>query len=236
MPASPPITPSSPTAATTAASHGLWLCLSCGELCPAAAHSEQRPCPRCHAPVRERKPQSLSRCAALTLAAAALYLPANLLPVTYYSSLFDAQNDTILSGIVYLWLGGSWPLAVLVFIASIVVPLFKLMALGYLLLSVRRASTQHRIRRLRLYRALEAVGRWSMLDVYVITWLVALVHIQALATITPGPGAIAFGAVVVLTMLATQSFDPRLIWDAVTPTVPADPARQQPALPTDPLP
>jgi paraquat-inducible protein A len=144
-----------------------------------------------------------------------MYIPANLLAVTQTSSIFESQSDTILSGIVYLWMDGSWLLAMLVFVASIVVPLFKLLGLSYLLISVHRRSRRHARRRTELYRALELIGRWSMLDVYVITWLAALVHIQTLANITPGPGAMAFGAVVVLTMLATQSFDPRLIWDAI---------------------
>ena len=178
--------------------------------------------------VYRRKPYSVSRCWALLIAAAALYVPANLLPVTVTSSLFDTQSDTILSGIVYLWHEGSWPLAVLVFIASILVPLFKLVFLSCLLVSVQRRSARSPRGRTRVYRVLELVGRWSMLDVYVITWLAALVQIQSLATITPGPGAMAFGAVVVLTMLATRSFDPRLIWDPVAANQPTHPDHTAP--------
>jgi paraquat-inducible protein A len=181
---------------------------------PAASH---RTCPRCGAKVHARKPDAVGRCWALLLAATALYIPANLLPVTRTRSFFGEQSDTILSGIVYLWLDGSWPLALLVFIASIVVPLSKLVILSYLLISVQRHSRHAPQHRLRLYRLLEIVGRWSMLDVYVVTLLAALVQIQALARITPGPGAVAFGAVVVLTMLATQCFDPRAIWDPLDP-------------------
>jgi paraquat-inducible protein A len=132
-------------------------------------------------------------------------------------SFFGVQNDTIFSGIVYLWLEGSWPLALLVFIASIVVPLSKLVILSYLLISVQRQSRWNPKRRAGLYHVLEVVGRWSMLDIFVVTLLAALVHIRGLANIEPGPGAAAFGAVVVLTMMATHSFDPRLIWDPLPP-------------------
>ena len=128
--------------------------------------------------------------------------------------MFGFQRDTILSGVVFLWESGSWPLALLVFVASIVVPLFKLLMLGGLLLSVQLGWQGHRHARSRLYRVLEFVGRWSMLDIYVVTMLSALVQIQSLATIAVGSGAVAFGGVVVLTMLATLRFDPRLIWDA----------------------
>lgn len=136
-------------------------------------------------------------------------------------SLFGSQKDTILSGVVYLWVTGSWPLAILVFFASIVVPLVKLMALSFLVVSVRLGSTFHPLERARLYHLLEFIGRWSMLDIYVVTLLTALVRIQTLATVTPGPGAVAFGAVVVLTMLAAMAFDPRLIWDSVLPAQPS---------------
>lgn len=118
---------------------------------------------------------------------------------------------------------GSWVLALLVFVASIVVPLSKLLVLSFLLVSVQRRSSRHLLQRTRLYRMLEVVGRWSMLDIYVITWLTALVQMQSFANITPGPGAMAFGAVVVLTMRATQCFDPRLMWDILDNTSPTHP-------------
>jgi paraquat-inducible protein A len=129
------------------------------------------------------------------------------------SSLFGAQSDTILSGVVYLWTSGSWPLAVIVFIASMLVPSAKLVALTFLVISVQRRSTWDPLQRTRLYRIVELVGRWSMLDIFVVAILVALVHLQAVATIQAGVGAVAFGAVVVLTMFASMAFDPRLIWD-----------------------
>jgi paraquat-inducible protein A len=129
------------------------------------------------------------------------------------SSLFGAEKDTILSGVIFLWHSGSWDLALVVFIASIMVPLLKLMALTVLLVSVQRRSVWRPVQRARLYRLVELVGRWSMLDIYVVTVLAALVQIGSLATIKAGPAVVPFGAVVVLTMLAAQQFDPRLIWD-----------------------
>jgi len=128
-------------------------------------------------------------------------------------SLFGAQSDTIMSGVVFLWTSGSWPLAVLVFFASVTVPLLKLIALAVLLISVQRRSRLLPLERTRVYRMVEFIGRWSMLDIYVITILVALVHMQGLMEIAAGAGAVAFGAVVVLTILAAEAFDPRLIWD-----------------------
>ncbi len=143
------------------------------------------------------------------------YIPANLLPMMYTSSLFGSESDTIMSGVVYFWTSGEWYLALIIFIASIMVPLLKMIALVLLLVSVQRRSRWQLEQRTRLYRLVEFVGRWSMLDIYVVAIMVALVQLKALATIVPGPGAIAFGAVVVLTMFAAMAFDPRLIWDPV---------------------
>ncbi|RXV64441.1 paraquat-inducible protein A [Burkholderia stabilis] len=202
-----------PRGAVTAADCGLALCHDCGQLARAPADAHDLTCPRCGAALHLRKPASVSRTWALLIAAMVLYIPANVLPVMYTSSLFGAQKDTILSGVVYLWVSGSWPLAVVVFVASIAVPLLKILALAYLAFTVQRHSRWLREPRTRIYRMVEFVGRWSMLDIYVITMLVALVQFQALATIKAGPAAIAFGAVVVLTMFAATTFDPRLIWD-----------------------
>lgn len=174
-------------------------------------------CPRCGAGVYSRKPNSIGRTWAFLIAALVLYIPANALPIMDTSSLFDAQRDTILSGVIYLWMTGSWVTALIVFIASIVTPLLKLVSLSALVISVQRKSTWRPHTRARLYRMVSLVGRWSMLDIFVVTVLVALVQIQSVAVITAGPGALAFGAVVVLTMFAAFSFDPRLIWDAAKP-------------------
>jgi paraquat-inducible protein A len=177
---------------------------------PAVHHGS---CPRCGGVLHHRKPDSVSRTWALLIAAMICYIPANVLPMMHTSSLFGAQSDTIMSGVVYFWTSGSWHLALIIFFASVMVPLLKMIALVLLLVTVQRRSCWQMRERARLYRFIEFIGRWSMLDIYVVAVVVALVQLQALATIKPGPGAIAFGAVVVLTMFATMTFDPRLIWD-----------------------
>jgi paraquat-inducible protein A len=158
-----------------------------------------------------RKPDSLARTTAFLLAAVVLFLPANLLPVMTTRTLAREQSDTILSGVLHLWAGGSWLLALLIFTASIVVPALKILALAVLVVSSWRRSDWRRAGRARLYRVIEWVGRWSMLDIFVMALLAALVRSQ-LAGVQIDGGAVAFGAVVVLTMLASASFDPRLIW------------------------
>jgi paraquat-inducible protein A len=199
----------------TAAQCGLAQCHDCGLLASVRANAHTFDCPRCGAAMHVRKPASLSRTWAFLVAAMVMYIPANMLPVMYTNSLFGTEDDTILSGVVYLWTSGSWPLAIVVFVASIAVPMLKILALGYLTISTQVHSHWYPVERTRIYRMVEFVGRWSMLDIYVITMLVALVQFQALATIQAGNAAIAFGAVVVLTMFAAMAFDPRLIWDEV---------------------
>ena len=196
----------------SAASLGLAGCHDCGLVSRMGAHACT--CPRCGAALHLRKPDSLGRAWALLIASYILYVPANVLPIMETSSLFGAQRDTILSGVVFLWRSGSWDLALVVFVASVVVPLSKLFALTYLLLTVRWRSTAQPLQRTKLYRWVELVGKWSMLDIYVVALLATVVKFQSLANISAAPGAVAFGAVVILTMLAAQSFDPRLIWDA----------------------
>ena len=201
--------------APTAARFGLLSCHVCERVTLPAAGVAEPDCPRCGARLHSRKPSSVARTWALLIAAVVLYIPANAEPVMITTSIFGTQRDTILSGVAYLWHSGSWPLATLVFVASVLVPLLKLFALGYLTASVQRHSRLHMLGRSRLYRVLEFVGRWSMLDVFVVMVLAALVKLQSLANIQAGPGAMWFGIVVVLTMLASMSFDPRLIWDPV---------------------
>jgi len=200
-------------ASDTALAHGLWRCQGCGAACEPPADARRVRCPRCNATIVPRQTDSVARAWAWLLAAAVLYVPANLLPVTATSSLAGSQVDTIFSGIVYLWIEGSWGLAIIVFVASILVPVAKLLVLSTLLVSVQSGSRSHRAARTQAWRALEVVGRWSMLDIFVVAMLAALVQVENLAELRPGPGAMAFGAVVVLTMLATRAFDPRLIWD-----------------------
>ncbi|MGF6916006.1 paraquat-inducible protein A [Paraburkholderia sp. 40] len=209
------LVPGKNEATPTAARTGLFRCHDCGLVSKPFAHFQGGICPRCNAVLHLRKPHSLARTWAFLSAAMVLYIPAVLLPVMVTSTVFGTKSDTILSGVASLWTSGSWVLAIVVFIASVVVPMIKILLLTYLAWSTQlRSSVVPRIRT-RMYRALELAGRWSMLDIYVITMLVALVQFGSLATIDAGPGAIAFGAVVVLTMLAALSFDPRLIWDAV---------------------
>jgi paraquat-inducible protein A len=198
---------------TSGARAGLLLCHGCGLAVKSMRAAGEQACPRCGSHLHLRKPDSIARSWAFLIAAAILYIPANVLPVMQTGSLFGSQKDTILSGVAYLWHSGSWELAVVVFIASIMVPMAKIIALAFLLVSVQMRSRWQPRQRTRLYRLVEMVGRWSMLDIYVITLLVALVQLKALATIRAEPGAIAFGAVVVLSMQAASSLDPRLIWD-----------------------
>jgi paraquat-inducible protein A len=199
---------------TTALAANYTPCHDCTLLCALPEHGAHGAiCPRCDAPLHERKPRSLERTWAFLLAAIVCYLPANLLPIMKITSLGRAQADTIMSGVVYLLLHGMWPLAVVVFTASVFVPMLKLAILLFLLFSVHRGSSWRPVDRTRLYRITEAIGRWSMVDIFVVTILVALVRLGNLATVEAQTGAVFFGAVVVLTMLAAESFDPRLIWD-----------------------
>ncbi|UCD82787.1 MAG: paraquat-inducible protein A [Desulfobacterales bacterium] len=199
----------------TARNAGQISCHSCHLLCRVnfLNAGESLVCPRCGVTLHQRKPNSLKRTWALVLAAAVFYIPANLLPVTIVISLGKAQADTIMSGVIYFISTGMWPIALVIFVASILVPVLKLIILTFLLISVQRKSTWRPRDRTRLYRITEAVGRWSMVDIFVVTILVALVNLGNLATIKAGPGAGFFAAVVVITMFAAMSFDPRLIWD-----------------------
>ena len=194
-------------------------CHTCELVVPVgAATAGRRPsCPRCGESLHLRKPRSLQRTWALVVAAVVLYIPANLYPVMSVTSLGQTQADTILSGVMYLLHHGMWPLALVVFVASVLVPLVKLAILIYLLVSVQLRSAWRARDRTRLYRITEAVGRWSMVDIYVVTILVALVRLGNLATVEAQAGAVFFAAVVVLTIFAAISFDPRLIWDAAGP-------------------
>jgi paraquat-inducible protein A len=198
----------------SAAADGLLSCPTCALVSRAPATGSAA-CPRCGTRLHFRKPGSIGRTWAFLVAAMAVYVPANVLPMMSTSSLFSSQTDTIMSGIVFLWKDGSWHLALIVFVASILVPLAKMLSLLVLLLSVQLGWYWRAMERARLYRVIDAIGRWSMLDIFVVTLLSTVVQLTALASVRPGPGALAFGAVVVLTMLASASFDPRLIWDSV---------------------
>jgi len=196
------------------ASRSLLSCHACDQLCHVASPGHGARCPRCGAALHRRKPHSLARTWALIIAACILYVPANVLPVMTVTSFGQGEPDTILSGVKVLIQAGMWPVALLVFFASITVPVIKIIAMIFLLISIQRRSHWRPRDRTVLYRVVESVGRWSMVDVFMISILVALVNLGAVASIAPGPGAIAFASVVILTMIAAMTFDPRLIWDA----------------------
>jgi paraquat-inducible protein A len=200
-------------AAVSALELGLHSCEGCGLLSRPAPGSAHGRCPRCDEPLAFRKHDSLQRTWAYLIAAAVCYVPANVLPVLTTSTVKGSESDTILQGVVLLWSPTGWPLSLIVLIASIMIPSAKILALGYLLVGVQRRDRLAPRQRVRLYRTIEFVGRWSMVDVFVDTFTAALVQLQPLMSVEPGPGLFFFAAVVVLTMLAVESFDPRLIWD-----------------------
>ena len=172
-------------------------------------------CPCCQSEIHSRIPCSLSKTWALLIAAIILYIPANMLPIMTVTLWGDGQPDTILSGVMHLMDGGMWPLALLIFIASIFIPILKLFILTSLMLSIHfKASWRPRDRTV-LYRITEFVGRWSMVDVFVIGILVTLVQFGNTANVEPNVGALSFATVVILTMFAAHTFDPRLIWDSI---------------------
>ncbi len=191
---------------------GLIACTTC-ELVMRAKSLATGTCPRCGEPLRPRKRNANARAWAFLIAAAALYVPANTLPIMVTEQFPVYRSDTIMSGVAFLWTEGSWSLAVVVFAASVLVPMLKLGALGVLLVTSRNGSTWRQRGRTRLYHLLEIVGHWSMLDVFVVALLSAVVQLGRFARVEPGLAVIPFAGVVVLTMLASASFDPRTIWD-----------------------
>lgn len=198
-----------PFPSESAAAQGLACCHVCYELSPVSLES----CPRCGSGLHLRIPDSLQRTVALLLTSSLLYIPANVLPIMTTSQLGSDIESTILGGVILLIDMGSYPIAAIIFVASVLVPIGKLLTLYWLCWSVaRRHTTSHRQRTV-LYRITEFIGRWSMVDVFVVTVLVALIHLGGIMRVTPGLASIAFGGVVVVTMLAAESFDPRLIWD-----------------------
>jgi paraquat-inducible protein A len=193
--------------------HGLQSCRSCSLLSRPAPGEEEGRCPRCGAALEFREPQSVQRSWAFLLAAAVCYVPANLLPVLTTVTASGRESDTIMQGVVLLWSPTGWPLSLIVLIASIVIPSAKIAALAYLLIGVQRGAATNNDQRIRLYRVVELIGRWSMVDVFVDTFTAALVQLKPLMSVEPAIGLVFFAGVVVLTMLGVESFDPRLIWD-----------------------
>ena len=188
---------------------------------PAAlSPAEREKCPRCRSGLHLRNRESLQRTWAFNLAAFALYFPANLLPILRVDAITGAQESTIISGVVQFWQQEDYPIAIIIFVASVLIPVLKIISLVWLCLAARRGRSPRGMTR--LYRVTEFVGRWSMVDVFVVAVLVGVVQLGTTISIHPGAGAVSFAAVVVLTMFAAMSFDPRLIWDAAA-------ARAQPA-------
>jgi len=199
----------------TAVERDLIGCHTCTLLVPETNLDDNgyRDCPRCGSPLHSRKANSLTRTWALIFTAALLIIPANVYPVMTVIRFGQGDPSTILSGVIHLIEGGMWMLAIIILFASIVIPVLKLTVLTFLLITVHKKSQWRPRDRTFLYRVTEGVGAWSMVDIYVVAVLVGLVNFGALATIRPGIGATFFGAVVVITMFAAHSFDPRLIWD-----------------------
>jgi paraquat-inducible protein A len=193
---------------------GLISCDACGLLSKPTDVNAPWHCPRCGSELEFRRHNAIQRTWALLIAAAICYIPANLMPVMSTTTPTYYEKDTIMNGVVLLYESGSWPLALIVLIASVMIPLAKIIALGYLLITVQFRLIRSRNERIRLYRLVEFVGRWSMLDVFVVTFVVALVQLKPLMYVEPGAGVMFFAAVVVLTMFAAENFDPRLIWDS----------------------
>lgn len=194
---------------TTAASLDMAACHVCCKLAPAAEHS----CPRCGAAMHLRKSNSLQRTMALLITASILYIPANLYPIMITEQLGVPSSSTILGGVVLLIKLGSIPVAAVIFIASVMVPSGKLAAMFYLVWSVKHRPHDGHRQRTKMYAAAEFVGKWSMIDVFVVAILVALIQLEGLLVILPDIAAYSFGGVVLITMLAAESFDPRLMWD-----------------------
>jgi len=193
----------------TAAAQGLALCHVCTHL----DHVERHHCSRCGAELHLRHPDSLQRTVALLITAVILYIPANVLPIMNTVQLGGGEPSTILGGVVLLIQLDSYPVAAVIFIASVMVPLAKLFAMFYLVWNAHQRNPDNPMQCTKIYRMTELVGKWSMVDVFVVAILVALIQLGGLLSILPGPAALAFAGVVVSTMLAAHGFDTRLIWD-----------------------
>jgi len=202
----------------TAAQCGLVACPSCGTITRLSVEKLREPpkCQLCFARLHSRKPMSIQRSWAWLTAGILAYLPANIYPIMYTTVFGDSEPNTIIGGFFVLWEMKSYPVALVVFLASVVVPVLKFIAVSYLLISIQRRYQHSRYDRTRLFRLTEFIGRWSMIDVFVVAILAALVQIGSVAQIEPGLGATAFGATVIFTMLSALALDPRLLWDPAT--------------------
>ncbi len=205
------MTDAPPLVVLTARDAGLVACRRCARVWPLGTAA----CARCGSRLVSRDPRSLSRVWAWWAAGVMAYVPANLWPMLETRTLIFTQDDTIISGAIELWLDGSVAIAVIILVASVGIPLAKFAAIAFLALSVRRGSRLRAARRMQLYEIVEYIGRWSMIDVFVVAILASLVQLNVVATIDPGPAALAFALSVIFTMLSAQAFDPRQIWDGI---------------------
>ncbi|RYH03596.1 paraquat-inducible membrane protein A [Salipiger sp. IMCC34102] len=203
-----------PPGVTTARAAGLVACRRCGRVNAGRAVR----CQRCHGPIRSRDTQSLQKVWAWLIAGLIAYIPANVYPMLITASLFQYDEQTIVGGVIELIHYGNYGIAGIVFAASVMIPVGKFIAIAYLAISVQRGRPANAHRRHKLYDVVEFIGRWSMIDVFVVAILSALVQLKAVATINPGIAALSFALSVIFTMLSAMAFDPRLIWDAEGPT------------------
>ena len=192
---------------------GIAGCHTCGLAVKMQNHAETE-CPRCGSDVHYRKHNSISRAWAFLISAFVMYIPANTEPMMRTTAFGNTEGDTIISGVLYFLSHGEWYLAVVIFAASVMLPLLKIIAIGYLLVSIQRGETVRRHQRTNLYKIAEILGKWSMLDIFVVALMVALIQMGNLTSINPGGACIAFASVVILTMFAEMALDPKMIWDA----------------------
>ncbi|MDX3773816.1 PqiA/YebS family transporter subunit [Chromatiaceae bacterium AAb-1] len=214
--ASCPLLPVTAKAGENGLEQGVKLCLCCTAVVPV----DQKHCSRCHSVVHARTPSSVQTTLALLVTAAVLYIPANLLPIMRTVSFGDALDSTIISGLILMWQEGAYPVALIILIASVIVPVVKIMVMFWLCYLTRLPLQRRHAYSTKIYHLVDWVGRWSMVDVLVVAIMAALVRFDLLMSVYPGIGALVFAAVVIITMLAAISFDARLLWDDI-------PAQQQ---------
>ncbi|HVH03461.1 MAG TPA: paraquat-inducible protein A [Amaricoccus sp.] len=200
----------------TARAAGLAGCRTCGKVAPA----DVGVCPRCGSALAPRTPLSLQRVLAWLGVGLLCYLPANLLPMLRTRTFGRETDSTIVGGVIELLHHGAWDIALVVFVASVVIPISKFVVILYLVASIRHGTSLSVEARIRLYEIVEFIGRWSMIDVFVVAILTALVQLGFLASINPGTAAVFFALSVAFTMLSAQALDPRLIWDTAEPEAP----------------
>ena len=211
--------------ALTAREAGLVACRRCTRVWPMGRAT----CGRCGSRLVSRDPRSLSRVWAWWIAGVLAYIPANLWPMLRTRTLWDEQSATIVGGAIELWDYGNPGIAIIILVASVGIPVAKFFAIAYLALSARRGAGGRATLRMRVYEVVEYIGRWSMIDVFVVAILASLVQLNVVARIDPGPASLAFALSVIFTMLSAQAFDPRMIWDGIESEAESASARGAPS-------